>query len=75
MVFKSEHMFIYPMGVDPVDPVWIGHRRDGEYVVHGQPTSGGSRWMTGSESKTNGEHEVPRNDVASSSQSLVHRKD
>ena len=35
VVFKSEHIFIYPVGVDPVHPVLIGHRRDGEYVVHG----------------------------------------
>ena len=43
VVFKSEHIFIYPVGVDAVDPVVISHRRDGEYVVRGQPTLGGSR--------------------------------
>ena len=73
MVFKSEHIFMYPMGVDLVAPVLIGHQRDGEYEVHVQPTSGGSGWMTGSESETNGESEAPRIDVAPSSQSLVQR--
>ena len=72
-MFKSEHIFVYPVGVDPVDPVLIGHRRDGEYVVHGQPTYGVYGWMTGLDSKTYREHESPIIDVALSSQSLVHR--
>ena len=33
VVFKSEHIFIYPVGVDLIDPVLISHHRDGEYVV------------------------------------------
>ena len=61
--------FIYPVGVDPVDPVLIGHQRDDEYVVHGQPTLRGSGWITRSESKTDREREAPRIDVVSSSQS------
>ena len=73
VVIKREHIFIYPVGVDPVDPVLIGHRRDGKYVVHGHPTSRGSRWTTGSKSLTNGEHEALRIDLAPSSQSLVQR--
>ena len=73
VVFKSEHIFVYPMGVDSVGPLLIGHRRDGEYVVHGQPTFGGSGWMTGSESETDKEREAPKIDVALSRQSLVQR--
>ena len=52
MVFKSEHIFIYRTRVDTVDPVLIGHQRDGEYVVSGHPTSKGSRWIIGSDSKS-----------------------
>ena len=43
VVFKSEHIFIYLVGVDPVDLVLIGYQRDREYAVRGQPTLGGSR--------------------------------
>ena len=75
MVFKSEHIFIYPVGVDLVDPVLIGHQIDGEYVMCGQPTSLVSRWITLLESKTDKEREAPRIDVATSSQSLVQRKE
>ena len=75
MVFKSEHVFIYPVGVDPVDHVLIGHQKDGEYVVCGQPTSGGSRWVTGSESETDRENEDTRIDMASSSQSLIQSRE
>ena len=55
VVFKKEHISIFPLGVDPVDPVLIGHRRDGEYVVCGHPKFGGSRGMTRSESETDKE--------------------
>ena len=52
--------FIYPIGVDPVNPVLIGYRRDREYVVRGQPTLGGIGWITGSGSETNRDREALR---------------
>ena len=59
--------------MDLIDPMLTGHRRDGEYVVRGLPTSGRSGWMTRSDSEGDREREAPRIDVALSSQSLVQR--
>ena len=42
------------MGVDLVDQVLIGHQRDSEYVMHGQPTFGGFGWIVGFESEADG---------------------
>ena len=65
--------YLSTVGVDMVDPILISHRRDGEYVVRGQPTYGVYWRMAGLDSETYREHESPRIDVAPSSQSLVQR--
>ena len=70
-MFKKEHIFIFLVGVDLVDQTLIGHCRDGEYVVSGQPTFGGFERMIGLKFETDGDREPPRIDVASSSQSSV----
>ena len=73
IMLKKGHIFIYPVGVDPFDPVLIGHQRDSKYVMRGKPTSGRSGWITCSKSETNKERDDPRINVASNSHSLVQR--
>ena len=68
VVFQRQLIFTYPMGVDPV---LVGHKIYGEYVVRGRPTSGTTGWLSesSSDSKMELEQEAPSLDEPLDSQS------
>ena len=73
VLFKKGHILITAVGVEQIATVLLRDQRDMEYLVRGQPTSGGSGWITIFGSETDREREAPRIDVATSRQSLVQR--
>ena len=46
--FKSGYIFIYGLGVDLIEAVLLGDRRDKMYIVRGKPMYEESRWISDS---------------------------
>ena len=71
-MFQRQLIFTYPLGADPV---LMGHRIDGEYVVQGRPTSGTTWWLSesSSDSEMELEQEAPNLDEPLDSQPIEKR--
>ena len=72
VVFQRKLIFSYFMGAEPL---LMGHRIDGEYVVRGRPTLDTTGWLSesSSDSKMELEQEAPSLDEPLESQSTGQR--